>query len=154
MAIAITPFSGFCGFLPPTAIAKNLSIVPELRSVIPVETSDPFQQLIRDAPSSALTSSDDTIKAGIRDVFGALMKAPAQVVQSAIESIKSRYQQGSVKPEEESIKDLFVTLDSQFPGDVGILCVYLLNVVTLEPGQAVFLRANEPHAYISGGEMI
>jgi mannose-6-phosphate isomerase len=37
-----------------------------------------------------------------------------------------------------------------FPGDVGVFSPYLLNVVTLAPGEAIFLAANEPHAYLSG----
>lgn len=151
MAIAITPFRGFCGFLPPATIAKYLSVVPELNSIVSSGVSSSFQSLIREAPAHALTSSDDSIKKGIKTVFGALMKAPTEAVKLAVESIKSRYLKGSFDPMEQSNKELFLTLDDQFPGDVGILCVFLLNVVALEPGQAVFLRANEPHAYISGG---
>jgi Phosphomannose isomerase type I len=36
------------------------------------------------------------------------------------------------------------------PQDVGVLAAYFLNVVTLAPGQAMYLPANEPHAYVSG----
>ena len=41
-------------------------------------------------------------------------------------------------------------LAAQYPGDIGVFAPYLLNVVLLSPGQAVFLAANEPHAYIAG----
>ena len=41
-------------------------------------------------------------------------------------------------------------LYAQYEGDVGVFCVYLLNYVVLRPGEALFLGANEPHAYISG----
>ncbi|KAK9816551.1 hypothetical protein WJX72_001825 [[Myrmecia] bisecta] len=40
-----------------------------------------------------------------------------------------------------------------YPGDVGVLAAYFLNLVSLSPHQAIFLPANEPHAYISG-EMV
>jgi mannose-6-phosphate isomerase class I len=33
---------------------------------------------------------------------------------------------------------------------VGVLASYFLNLVTLAPGQAMYLPANEPHAYVSG----
>ncbi len=36
------------------------------------------------------------------------------------------------------------------PQDVGVLSVFFLNLVTLAPGQAMYLPANEPHAYVSG----
>jgi len=48
------------------------------------------------------------------------------------------------------VDELAVRLNEQYPGDVGVFCVYLLNYVALEPGQALFLGANEPHAYLSG----
>lgn len=48
--------------------------------------------------------------------------------------------------------DLLLRLHSQYPGDVGCFSIYFLNHVVLEPGQALFLGANQPHAYIHGGE--
>jgi len=47
---------------------------------------------------------------------------------------------------------IVLRLHSQFPGDVGCFCVYFLNLMSLLPGQAIFLNANVPHAYLSGGE--
>ncbi len=38
----------------------------------------------------------------------------------------------------------------QYPGDVGMLCVLLLNLVKLESGQAMFCMAGDLHAYLSG----
>ena len=32
----------------------------------------------------------------------------------------------------------------------GILSVYFLNLVVLQPGEAVYMAANEPHAYLAG----
>ena len=43
-------------------------------------------------------------------------------------------------------------LYNEFPGDVGCFTVYFLNVVTLEPGEGMFLEANLPHAYLSAGK--
>jgi len=36
------------------------------------------------------------------------------------------------------------------PGDIGVLAPLLLNVVELEPGEAMFLPAGELHCYLSG----
>ena len=45
-------------------------------------------------------------------------------------------------------------LDSQFPGgDIGVFAPYFLNVLRLKQGDAIFLAANEPHAYLSGNIM-
>lgn len=48
-------------------------------------------------------------------------------------------------------EELVLRLNSQFPGDVGVFSVYLLNYLRLRPMQALFLRAGLPHAYIRGG---
>ncbi|MCH7371254.1 mannose-6-phosphate isomerase, class I [Aeromonas sp. MR16] len=45
---------------------------------------------------------------------------------------------------------LIANLAAQYPGDVGLFSPLLLNVVTLEPGQAMFLDACTPHAYVRG----
>ena len=41
-------------------------------------------------------------------------------------------------------------LNTHFPGDIGILSPLLLNVVTLHPGQAMYLDAGTLHAYMEG----
>jgi mannose-6-phosphate isomerase len=43
-----------------------------------------------------------------------------------------------------------ITLNDYYPGDVGILSVLLLNLVHIDPGQAVATRAGELHAYLQG----
>ncbi|MGE6134702.1 mannose-6-phosphate isomerase, class I [Aeromonas salmonicida] len=45
---------------------------------------------------------------------------------------------------------LVTSLAAQYPGDVGLFSPLLLNVVTLQPGQAMFLDACTPHAYVRG----
>lgn len=47
-------------------------------------------------------------------------------------------------------RKIFHQLNEHFPNDVGSLCLFFLNVIELEPGQAIFLPAKEPHAYLSG----
>jgi len=153
MAIAITPFSGFCGFLPPKDIAIYLTKAPEFASLISPDTISFFQSVASNKSiplSSSASIDDDPIKVAIREVFGAVMKSSTDSVKKTVAALISRYTSGNATPEEADIKDLAITLDHQFPGDVGVLCVFLLNVVKLDVGQAVFLKADEPHAYISG----
>ncbi|WP_461606306.1 mannose-6-phosphate isomerase, class I [Aeromonas rivipollensis] len=45
---------------------------------------------------------------------------------------------------------LITSLAAQYPGDVGLFSPLLLNVVTLKPGQAMYLDACTPHAYVRG----
>ena len=41
-------------------------------------------------------------------------------------------------------------LSEAYPSDIGILSPILLNLICLEPGQALFLPAGELHAYLDG----
>lgn len=52
------------------------------------------------------------------------------------------------------VHQLFLRLNSQYPGDVGCFCVYFLNYLILEPGQSIFLESGLPHAYIKGGQLV
>lgn len=45
---------------------------------------------------------------------------------------------------------LFAELWKAYPGDIGTYFAYLLNYIRLASGQAVFVPANTPHAYIEG----
>ena len=45
---------------------------------------------------------------------------------------------------------LFVKLSAEYPGDRGTFFAFLLNQITLQPGQALFLAPNTPHAYQKG----
>lgn len=45
---------------------------------------------------------------------------------------------------------LIIELDEFFPGNPGIIAACLMNLVTLRPGQAVFVPAGQMHAHLSG----
>lgn len=45
---------------------------------------------------------------------------------------------------------LIIELSHQYPNDIGLFCVLLLNLITLKPGEAMYLNANTPHAYVKG----
>ncbi|OAJ95880.1 mannose-6-phosphate isomerase [Vibrio bivalvicida] len=46
--------------------------------------------------------------------------------------------------------NLIIELADQYPGDIGLFAPLMLNVITLQPGQAMFLDAQTPHAYLHG----
>lgn len=48
------------------------------------------------------------------------------------------------------VDNLALRLHEQYPGDIGVFNVYLLNYIILKPGEGLYMGANEPHAYISG----
>jgi len=180
MAIALTEFRGFCGFLPLPALLLLLSTVKEVRSLVgegPIEAlahsldlgvppagadSTVLQRLVdkAEAASSKSATSDngfettDAQKSAVRTIFEVLMTSDDDKVVSTLKALLKRYtEQGkeSCKTRMEAeLVDLVKELNGQYPDDIGVLCAFVLNVVELGVGEAVFLRADEPHAYISG----
>ncbi|KAJ7398109.1 Mannose-6-phosphate isomerase [Pitangus sulphuratus] len=67
-----------------------------------------------------------------------------------VEEIVSFLQTEEGKDTSGSNGELLLRLHSQYPGDIGCFTIYFLNLVKLEPGEAMFLGANEPHAYLRG----
>lgn len=106
-------------------------------------------------PGATFKETTPSEKQALKKIFGILMSASPCAVKETLDSILQRYNAPSsqcITRAEEKLIPLVKQLNSQFPGDIGILCCYMLNVVELEVGKSVFLKADEPHAYISGGE--
>ncbi|KAI0302924.1 mannose-6-phosphate isomerase [Russula brevipes] len=145
MALAITPFTALCGFLPLAHIATYLNKVPELAALIPQAVLENFLGVV---PTTDPNSP--AAKQALRDVFSAVMTAPTGTFTPQLARLIERFESRSLHAEEESIRELVLRLNTHFPNDIGIFCSFLLNYVKLSPGEAIFLGAGEPHAYISG----
>jgi mannose-6-phosphate isomerase len=46
--------------------------------------------------------------------------------------------------------EIFKQVEHDYPDDMGLFSLLILNVITLVPGEAMFLAAQTPHAYIQG----
>ncbi|TBU23587.1 mannose-6-phosphate isomerase [Dichomitus squalens] len=145
MALALTPFQALCGFLPLPRIADYLVDTPEFAALVPQAIREQFLQVASTEDSAGLK-----VKQALKDVFSAVMTADASLFQPELEKLVARYKSGGAKPSEKDVRDLVLRLDSQFPGDIGVFCAFLLNHLSLHPGEAIFLAAGEPHAYVSG----
>jgi mannose-6-phosphate isomerase len=172
MAIALTEFSGFCGFRPLDQIKNFLETVPEFKAVVGDQPAEAFIKAVSSTSSSnavernatsikeASSLSEDVSKLQkvLKDVFAAVMKSSESTYKSQLQTLVQRYQKetGVQKAKDAkagSIEELVLRLNEQFPDDIGVFCSFLLNVVNLKPGQACFLQANEPHAYLQGSEL-
>jgi len=138
MAIALTDFRGLCGFLPIQEIKTHLRNVPEFRTIVSEQVAVRF----------LAAEGDD--REELRRLFSALMQADPKAVKDQLTQLTARY---SAKNDRTDVEDLILTLNKQYHGDVGVFCPFVLNYVKLETGQAIFLGAGEPHAYISGDIM-
>lgn len=166
MTIALTPFSGFCGFRPLVEIAHFLTTVPELRALVGETTAKDFLSTVKGNESSSDQAQIRSNKAALQKAFTSLMKtsttspstlksASEALVASAKDALKSGGNSfagdGGLSPNSgEQLAKLVVTLNSQFPNDVGLFVLFFLNYIQLAPGEALFLKADDIHAYISG----
>jgi len=64
-----------------------------------------------------------------------------------LKNLQKRIEYKSDKTEEEK---LFLELREKYSDDIGLFYIFLLNLIHLNPGQAVFLNAGIPHAYLKG----
>eukprot|EP01052_Picozoa_sp_SAG31_P022105 SAG31_NODE_1743_length_7383_cov_21.902389_2_plen_800_part_00 len=143
---ALEPFIGMCGFRPLADIHDYLQNVVELRDMLGPEAVADFQRDYKESPELALKS-----------LFTVLMTSDACIVAAQLEKLRVRLSAAGVEPNAEAAaqstagaNNLALYLLEQYPGDVGVWCCFFLNVVGLKPGQALYLDANLPHAYIKG----
>ena len=139
MALAITDFEALCGFVSIQDLSHALRSIPELAAVV-------GKQQAQAVHSS--TSNSSAAQAALKDAFTALMTADPKLVAEQVELLDDRLQQQQQKLTGK--ERLIQRLHQQYPHDVGVLSVFFLNLILLKPGQAIYLPANEPHAYVSG----
>jgi mannose-6-phosphate isomerase len=147
MAIALTPFTALCGFLPVLRIAEYLRTNPEFSKIISSSIYNNFLSASQEVDTNTGPSQIEALKA----LWKALITTDPfnEHIQTLISRYESRINIAS--QDEKDVRDLLLTLSRDFSGDIGVLCVFMLNIIHLQPGEAIFLGAGEPHAYISGG---
>ncbi|XP_006866540.1 PREDICTED: mannose-6-phosphate isomerase isoform X3 [Chrysochloris asiatica] len=145
MTIALTSFQGLCGFRPIEEIVTFLNKVPE------------FQFLIGDTAATQLKQSmnhdSQTVASALQNCFSHLMKSEKKVIEEQLNLLVKRISQqvAAGNNMEDICGELLLELHQQYPGDIGCFAIYFLNLLTLQPGEAMFLEANVPHAYLKGG---
>ncbi|PFH58022.1 hypothetical protein XA68_14246 [Ophiocordyceps unilateralis] len=159
MAIAITPFEGLCGFRPLTEIAHFLASVPPLRSLV---GDDNARRLAAEATTSDGNQDEgrdeESARAALRSAFGALMSSDSDAVSRElprlVELARSEgagFAGGGVSSTAgRDLAELVTRLHGQFGSDIGLFVLFFLNLVRLQPGEALFLVADDIHAYLSG----
>lgn len=165
MAIAITSFEGLCGFRPPREVVHFLDTLPPLRSLVGEEAA---AELARTAAALPADDDEEGSEADVAATKEALQKAFANLMTSEpadLERELSRLVDLASKDSSEdstfvgggvsstsgaTLAELVGRLHGQFGLDVGLFVLFFLNLVTLEPGEALFLVADDIHAYLSG----
>jgi mannose-6-phosphate isomerase len=131
---ALTPFDALCGFRP-------ARVTLELMRSLAVRELEPFIELLRIDPGPG----------GLRAAFSKLMSAPradvVAVVEATTRAASVHANMGGPFSAECGWAGKLAAL---YPGDPGIVSALMLNLVRLEPGQALYLPAGNLHAYLHG----
>ncbi|MGN9844466.1 mannose-6-phosphate isomerase, class I [Nonomuraea sp. H19] len=125
MVCAITPFHGLCGFRSPAATADLIDRlgVPALRPWLgTLRTQEPGQAL--------------------RTVFAEMLGEASRPLRDQVERALLDTEDGDLAP--------YAAIARACPGDPGVVAALLLHHVNLLPGQALYLGAGVPHAYLGG----
>lgn len=127
---ALTPFWALCGFRPPDQIVRLL-----LRAC-----DDSLKPLIARLQSG---SAKEPLKAFLE---GLLSLSPSRRHLALEEMVTF-----CLSTREDAAHWRWIPrLAQAYPGDIGALAPLFLNLVCLQPGEALFLPAGELHAYLEG----
>ncbi|KAH8306121.1 hypothetical protein KR018_002062 [Drosophila ironensis] len=152
LAIALTPFLALCGFMPAQDIRDY------------VDEFQPLTQLLGKEAVDLLHTQ--TNAKGVKACYEKLMTSNEADILKCINLIAKNYKKGKTltaglilsnnllppptELESNDLLDVFTNINRDFPGDVGVLSLFFLNLLRLSPGEAIFLGANEIHAYLGG----
>ena len=173
MSLALTPFEAMCGFRRAEEILSFADTVPEFRAVLgngrdpdagpgggPSDGLAALEELR--AAAELPGAGSDEVAPALRKLFRAYANAEPGLVAAEVDKLVARVghdrpgeaRAAAALPDDPSgrglAEGLAVRLAGQYPGDVGVFAPFLLNFLRLAPGEAIFLAANEPHAYVSG----
>ncbi|HZI11738.1 MAG TPA: mannose-6-phosphate isomerase, class I, partial [Myxococcus sp.] len=131
---ALTPFDALCGF---RCADETLALFEALG----VPALEPLLRPLRESVDAR----------GVRRMFEALMTMPkgdcGPLVSAAVAAC-ARLASGST-PYARELR-WAVRLAELYAGDPGVLGALMLNLVRLEPGEAIYLPAGNLHAYLEG----
>ncbi|MFJ7969493.1 mannose-6-phosphate isomerase, class I [Streptomyces sp. NPDC096324] len=124
---ALTEFDGLCGFRDPEEAAALLA-------ALDVDSLKPYVDLLRAHPEEA----------ALREVLTAVLSAdPEDMARTVTETTAACARLGGDYTP-------YAGLAHHYPGDPGVIAAMLLNHVRLQPGEALYLGAGIPHAYLNG----
>lgn len=100
---------------------------------------------------SPLGSLNQALTAGgLRGFLDALFALPAETRQELTEYARSRVGAAAAFPEYAEAWKLIARFAELYPGDPAIIAPLYLNLLQLNPGEAMFIPAGILHAYIHG----
>lgn len=135
LLVALEPFDALAGFRP---VARTV----EFLNALAVSDLDPFVHLLAGQPDAN----------GLRALFTTWITAPQpdlDVLVPAVLDGAISYLRSDATEFDAEVKAV-LELGERYPGDAGVLAALLLNLLHLEPGQALYMPAGNLHSYLRG----
>jgi mannose-6-phosphate isomerase len=85
--------------------------------------------------------------AGLRNFFQSLMTLTREKVLTVIREAMTH---AAAPGDDDAALAWMIKLESAYPADIGVIFPAVLNLIHLQPGQAMFLPPGELHAYLHG----
>lgn len=134
LVYALTQFDAMCGFRAPRRAAELLAGLDA--------------PLARELHAALIANpTPDGIRAAFTLLLEPSTRPSAEAVREVADACARRLANGSPSPRADRNVEL---LHNAYPGDPGVVISLLLNPVTLQPGDAMFLPAGGVHAYLRG----
>ncbi|MFJ5922678.1 mannose-6-phosphate isomerase, class I [Kitasatospora sp. NPDC092948] len=132
LVCALSEFEGLCGFRTPAGAADLMASldVPGLDPLIDLLRTEPEPEALSGALAEALALTGEQGRATV--------DAVARAVTASAPSDPTGELAG------------YAFAAAEHPGDPGLVAALLLNYVRLQPGEALYLGAGVPHAYLRG----
>ncbi|MGL1112095.1 mannose-6-phosphate isomerase, class I [Vibrio vulnificus] len=87
---------------------------------------------------------------GLKAFFDVVMNLSAERKQRALAELLQAVDQPAKTAKAREAFELIKEFRQDYRDDIGLFSPLLLNIVELEPGDAMFLHAETPHAYVKG----
>ncbi|MGY0600097.1 mannose-6-phosphate isomerase, class I [Vibrio sp. JZG10] len=133
LVYALTRYKAMNGFRP---IEHTIALFEE----VGIPSLEHELSLLRDHPNSQ----------GLQHFFTALMTLSETRKLAAMSEIKATFERDDLSVRAQQAIAYSQSFAQHYKGDIGILAPLILNIVELEPGEAMFLHAETPHAYVEG----
>jgi mannose-6-phosphate isomerase len=142
MIFALTPFRALCGFRSPAAAKSVFEHLAKVLDSAAVDVPAVISGVISDL---SLPSESQALKAA----FTRLIEGGTDV-SDAIHEVEAVLRAGAPQEPYQDALAAMLGINEAFPGDPGVLISLLLNHLSLQPGEAVYLPAGNVHAYLHG----
>ena len=143
LAIALDSLTALVGFKSLAAMRQTLDRYPELANFI----GQDVQRTLSDTSAPSPSEQRDLVRLIYSTLVTRSIEHPEELLAS-LSRLGERLQESTDTLREE--ERYFLDLREQYGADVGLFSIFLLNLVHLERGEAIFTAAGIPHAYLKG----